>query len=94
MRSGSGPSPPSFPWAVLEAQWSAIDHLLDVVDELRVESVRGIAAHFRFRIYVLPGERERYLGLLRERNREIATHVERLAEEAQARPRARRSRRI
>ncbi len=50
--------------------------------ELRVESTRGIAALFRFRIYAAPQQLERWLAELRERNRELALRAEALANES------------
>ena len=50
--------------------------------ELRVESDRGPAALFRFRVYSAPGALERYLARLRERNRSLESRAERLVREA------------
>ncbi len=53
--------------------------------ELRVESDRGTAALFRFRIYALPHFLERYLAELRERNRSLELEVAELAAEGRKR---------
>ena len=50
--------------------------------ELRVESDRGTAALVRFRVYRVPDHLARYLAGLRERNRELETRVEGLADAA------------
>jgi len=50
--------------------------------ELRVESDRGTAALFRFRVYAAPGYLERYLAELRERNLELALEVVDLTRQA------------
>ncbi len=49
--------------------------------ELRVESDRGTAALFRFRIYAAPRQLERWLAELRERNSELEVRAETLAVE-------------
>jgi hypothetical protein len=50
--------------------------------ELRVESDRGTAALVRFRVYRAPDHLARYLADLRQRNRELETRVEGLADAA------------
>jgi hypothetical protein len=58
--------------------------------ELRVESDRGAAALFRFRIHAAPRQLERWLAELRERNGELALRAESLeAESAELRDRRR-----
>ena len=52
--------------------------------ELRVESDRGTAALFRFRVYAAPRQLERWLAELRERNGDLAVRADALADEAQA----------
>ncbi len=53
--------------------------------ELRVESDRGTAALFRFRIYAVPRYLERYLAQLRERNRSLELEVAEIAAESRKR---------
>ena len=61
--------------------------------ELTVESDRGPAARFRFRVYAGRPELARYLAGLREGNRELEQRSRVLGEEAEAlrRRRARRA---
>ncbi len=44
--------------------------------EIEVESDRGTAALFRFRVYAAPAQRERWLAELRERNLELEAHAQ------------------
>ncbi len=44
--------------------------------ELRVEGSRGLVAHYRWRVYSLPGQLERFLAELRVRNAELAVRAE------------------
>jgi len=53
--------------------------------ELRVESDRGTAALFRFRVYAEPRYLERYLAQLRERNRSLELQVAEVAAEGRRR---------
>ncbi len=53
--------------------------------ELRVESDRGTAALFRFRVYVEPRYLERYLTQLRERNRSLELEVAEIVAEGRKR---------
>ena len=57
--------------------------------ELTVESDRGPAARFRFRVYAARSERARYLAELREENRELEQRSRALSDEAAALQRAR-----
>ena len=60
--------------------------------ELRVESDRGTAALFRFRVYAAPAQLERWLAELRERNSELEVRAEALSEAAQTAARRTRER--
>jgi hypothetical protein len=62
--------------------------------ELRVEGARGLVAHYRWRIYSLPGQLERYLAELRERNAELALHAEEQRSDLRARAAGVRDRRL
>jgi hypothetical protein len=53
--------------------------------ELRVEGARGLIAHYRWRIYSLPGQLERYLAKLRESNAELAVRADEQRQELRAR---------
>ena len=52
--------------------------------ELRVESERGNAALFRFRVHAAPGYLERYLAELRRGNRDLALRMDDLLHESRA----------
>ncbi len=63
--------------------------------ELRVESDRGTAALFRFRIYAAPRQLEVWLAALRERNSELALRAEAIEDEVgEKRDRRRRERNL
>jgi hypothetical protein len=62
--------------------------------ELRVESGRGVASLYRYRVYSLPGALGHFLEALRQQNRDLGARLEGVrlegAEERAARPVARR----
>jgi hypothetical protein len=60
--------------------------------ELAVESDRGTAALFRFRVYAEPGSLERFLAELREQNRALALRAEALDQAGREAVEARRAR--
>ncbi|MGH9886355.1 MAG: hypothetical protein ACREBE_12550, partial [bacterium] len=60
--------------------------------ELSVESDRGTAALFRFRVYAAEHALEHWLAELRQRNGELAVRAEALSEKAEARQRSVRQR--
>jgi len=62
--------------------------------ELSVESDRGTAALFRFRVYAAEHALERWLAELRQRNGELEVRAEALSDEAVARVRDARERRV
>jgi hypothetical protein len=62
--------------------------------ELAVESDRGTAALFRFRVYAEPGSLERFLAELREQNRALALRAEALDEAGREAVAARRAREL
>ncbi len=52
--------------------------------ELRIEGARGLVAHYRWRIYAVPGHLERYLAELLERNRALALRADEQRDELRA----------